>query len=505
MLKYSSRLLFLNSFYNVIGKILPLLVAVITMPILIHKMGLERFGILALIWTFIGYFGVFDLGVGRATTKFTAEYLARNQTSEISHVIWTSWWLLAALGVIGGVTAFLFIPILTERMLNIPTSLMTEARCAFLIMSISLPFVFLTAGTRGVLEAQQRFGLINAINIPAGMANFIAPLPIFFFTNSLVPIVVATVFVRFFVCCLFFFFSVTSLPGLSKPCWPAKGYIHTLMAFGGWLSVSNIVGPIMVNMDRFLIGSLMTMAAVAYYVTPFDLVSRLNIITYSLTSVLYPAFSALEAADRNKLEFFFTHSVKYLLIIMLPLIGGLIILAQPLLFFWLGADFAQQSSTVMQILAVGFLINSLAHIPHAALQATGRPDLTAKLHLIELPVYLICLFPLIKILGLPGVALAWTLRVTLDAAFLFWLCCRQGIVPSHILNANLRTWSLMATALCAFWLAGSFSANLLFRVFLLFAFFTIFSIACWRYLITENEKHFLWNKTPGFMQLWARK
>jgi O-antigen/teichoic acid export membrane protein len=41
----------------------------------------------------------------------------------------------------------------------------------------------------------------------------------------------------------------------------------------------------------------------------------------------------------------------------------------------------------MQVLALGVLINSLAQTPFALLQGVGRPDLPAKFHLIELPVY----------------------------------------------------------------------------------------------------------------------
>ena len=47
-----------------------------------------------------------------------------------------------------------------------------------------------------------------------------------------------------------------------------------LLRFGGWMTVSNIVGPLMVTLDRFLIGALISVSAVAYYATPYEVVSQ---------------------------------------------------------------------------------------------------------------------------------------------------------------------------------------------------------------------------------------
>ena len=96
----TNRVVFTNTSFNLLGKILPLLVALITIPILIKQMGLERFGILSLAWMIIGYFGIFDLGVGRATTKFVAEYLTLNKIDELPPLIWTSICLLFGFGLL---------------------------------------------------------------------------------------------------------------------------------------------------------------------------------------------------------------------------------------------------------------------------------------------------------------------------------------------------------------------------------------------------------------------
>jgi len=197
-----------------------------------------------------------------------------------------------------------------------------------------------------------------------------------------------------------------------------------LLRFGGWMTVSNIVSPLMVTMDRVLIGALATMTAVAYYATPYEVVTKVLIIPGALVSVMFPAFSTSFAHDRERTARLYSRCVKYIFLILFPAVVVTVGLARSGLTLWLGADFAQHSYRVLQWLAVGVLLNGLATIPFALVQGVGRPDLTAKLHLIELPLYLLGLWWLISAYGVEGAAMAWTARVGVDGAVLFGVAHR---------------------------------------------------------------------------------
>jgi O-antigen/teichoic acid export membrane protein len=71
----SGRLLAKNTLWNLLGSGAPLLVAFFAIPKLIAGLGMARFGVLTLAWVVIGYFSLFDLGLGRALTKITSDKL----------------------------------------------------------------------------------------------------------------------------------------------------------------------------------------------------------------------------------------------------------------------------------------------------------------------------------------------------------------------------------------------------------------------------------------------
>jgi O-antigen/teichoic acid export membrane protein len=143
------------------------------------------------------------------------------------------------------------------------------------------------------------------------------------------------------------------------------------------------------------------------------------LIPVALVGVLFPVFSATFAQHSGETARLYQRGVKAVLLGLFPLTLLVVIFAADGLAAWLGGDFPQRSAPVLRMLAIGVFVNGLAHVPFALIQGVGRPDLTAKLHLAELPLYLAGLWLLTTSHGITGAALAWTARVTADAVLLF--------------------------------------------------------------------------------------
>jgi len=190
------------------------------------------------------------------------------------------------------------------------------------------------------------------------------------------------------------------------------------------MTVTNVIGPLMVYLDRFVIGAIVSVAAVAYYATPYEVVIKLLIVPGAILGVLFPAFAASYKRDHDRMVRLFARGTKYIALILFPVVLVITAFAHEGLRWWLGGEFARYSAPVLQCLAVGVFINSIAQMFATLVQGIGRPDLSAKLHLLELPIYLPVLWWVIHAYGILGAAIAWTGRVAMDGVLLLWLSSR---------------------------------------------------------------------------------
>jgi len=268
----------------------------------------------------VGYFSLFDLGLGRALTKLVAEKLGKGLDNETPPLIWTAMSLMTALGVLGAIVVAALSPWLVGGVLKIPTELQPETLIAFYLLAASIPIVISTTGLRGILEAHQCFGLVNAVRIPLGIFTFLGPVAVLPFSNSLVAVVAVLVIARLVSWCAYAVLCLKVEPALRHSVSIHRAMVRPLINFGGWMTVTNIVGPLMVYMDRFLIGAVVSMIAVAYYATPYEVVTKLWIIPGALMGVLFPAFAAALVQDRARAARLFNRSVNYIFLSLFPVV-----------------------------------------------------------------------------------------------------------------------------------------------------------------------------------------
>ena len=333
-----------NTVWNLLGQVAPMGVAWFAIPLLIRQVGMDRFGVLTIAWMVVGYFSLFDLGLGRAMTNLIAQRLGRSRPDDLPSIVWTANGIMAVMGLVGAVALAAISPVLTHTLLKIPLRLQQETLHSLLLLSIAVPLVISTAGFRGILEAQQKFGLLNTVRVPMGIAMFLAPIAVLPFTISLTALIGAIVLARGVFLIAFIALALREMPALRQRFAFDKALLRPLFAFGGWMTVSNVVSPLMVYVDRFLIGSILSLAAVAYYATPFEVATKLLIVPGALVGVMFPAFSVAMAADRIRGAKLYRRAAKYAGLFLFPVSLLLIVFGQNFLQLWLGPDFAAHST-----------------------------------------------------------------------------------------------------------------------------------------------------------------
>jgi len=433
--------------WSLAAQALPAIVGLVTIPFIVRGLGVERFGVLTLAWMVIGYFSLFDMGLGRAVTKLAAEFVVSTERSRFNQLVWTAWYLMLGLGIAGALVLAIIAPWLVRTAIKVPVALQGETLQAFYLLACSIPIVVLTTGFRGVLEAAQHFKLTSLIKIPIGVLTFITPLFVLRFTPNLAAIVLALIIVRLFGALAYAVMCHRAAHVSPTPAPIDRPSARTLLGLGAWMTVSNVVSPLMVSVDRFFIGAFMSIAAVAYYATPFEAITKLLIVPSAIAAVVFPAFSTASVINRERMVVLFRTGLWVLFLSMYPIAFIIVTFAPDLLRLWLGSAFALQSTGALRWLAVGVLMNSLASMPFALLQGIGRSDTTARIHLVEAPLYLVLLVWLINEYGITGAAIAWSARTTLDLALLYWQTAQHLRAATAGWLRNIAIFTLLATGL----------------------------------------------------------
>lgn len=479
--------------WNLFGLCAPMAVALVSIPLFIRGLGAERFGALTLVWMLVGYFGLLDFGMGRAMTQITAESIGMGRAQRIPRIFWTALGMMGLLGLFGTALLALCSDPLATRWLHIPPALRDEVRRSFQVVCVGLPFTVVVTGLIGMLETQQRFRLINLVRVPLGMATFVAPLAVLPFGGGLVAVVAVLIAVRIAEFAIFMGCCLRIIPALRREIVFDRAMVKPLLTFGGWMTVSNVALPLMIHIDRFVVGVARTLTDVAYYANPAEIAVKFLILPRAWVSAMFPPMTMQLARGSPEASVLFGRAVKLLVLVLFPPVLALYTVAPEFLHAWLGEAFAVHSAHILRLLTAGVFVYAMSYLAFSLLQSAGRPDLAARWHLVELPLFVFAALKITDRYGIVGMAVAWGLRGALDVLVLFPLALR--FVPAAR-SAVLRTGGLMVIALAMLPVAvrpPSFALRLATAGGLLAA----FVLLAWFGLLNRDERRWALRRLRG--------
>lgn len=453
-----------NLAWTVLGLVVPTIAALVALPLLTQNLGIEKVGVLSLLWILIGYFTVFDFGIGQALTRDLARLLSENRSAEAPTPIWTAALLSAALSTLFGATLYAAAPHMANIIGAGSPDLEAESATSIRLVALSLPAVAIATSLNGTLAAFQRFELIALARIPNGAFTFLAPLFASSYSENLALAAATLPAVRALYAIFLFVLVLRTVPHLGI-CSFSRRASSRLLGYGGWLSVSGMVGPAIMYIDRFILAITTSPRDVGFYAVPSDTIARIGLLAGAAQQVLFPAFSSESARDPKRALRLLQRSGEVLVSIHAPIAAGLYLFAPELLELWLGHEFSVNSSIVVQLGALALLTSALARGPFTYLASTGQARSVALLHLFEILPYVIALWYFSTKYGLVGAAAVSLSRVCLDAAFLIWLVQRQAQHYAQSAALQLLAISTITVALGA---SSFFGASLFNRSALCF-------------------------------------
>jgi O-antigen/teichoic acid export membrane protein len=435
-----------HTLYNLGGAIAPVLMMLVTVPAYIHLVGEARYGVLSIVWVLTGYFSFFDFGLGRATAYAIARH--KDSSDEMrARTFWTALIVNCGFGIVGGLILLLAAPLLFNHVFNLTPELRAELAPALPWLSLSIPLLTFEGVFTGALTGRERFLLLNVRTIiGTAITQFLPILFVWAISPSLAVALPATILARTISVAMLAAISFKAVPAGFKPMHGGREMMKELLGYGGWVGLSSFLNPLIVNLDRFLIASMLTPQSVAYYVVPYQLVTRASVFSSALSNALFPRLARLDKNEARELAW--TGIRINATLMLIPCMVGILIL-QPFLAIWISPEFAVQSALIGQLIALSLWLNSMALIPFNLLQAQGRPKETTAILVLQVIPFIATAIPAVRVFGIVGAALARNVRSVADVTMLVQ---RAGLLGRTAKLAAPALLLLVATIVTARWL-----------------------------------------------------
>lgn len=399
-----------NTGHNLIAALVPTVVALVTLPLMIAAVGEARYGVIALVTALVGYFGVFDFGLSAATAQRIAA-AGHDDLASRRAIFWTAAGVNLGMGLLAAILVAPAALWFFDQAHLLDPALMAEIRQSLPFIALALPVMLLGGVLRGALQGAGEFAALNRIAVVTGPLGQILPLLVAMYLSPRLPAVLAMLYAVRLVS-LGWQAAIVALR-VTQGWTPhfERDRVKDLLSFGGWVTVSALVDPLLTTIDRFLIGARLGMHVVSWYTVPQQLAQRSLIVPGALVEAMLPRVASGSEAEALAVS---RRGLRAIVAIMTPPFLAGIAFVHPFLALWISPEFAANSALPAQFMLLGCWLNGLGYGCFQHLRARGRPRLIAIAHLIEIPPYLAVLLFAMSHFGLAGAAAAFAFRVLFD-------------------------------------------------------------------------------------------
>lgn len=418
MLEDTSKKIIKNTIFNSAGFFWSYFLGFLLTPYIIHRIGIERFGVWAIANTAINFIIYFDLGISSSFVKYIAEYNAKKDYEMINKVINTglafSLFFCISMSVLFLLSKNFFI-----GLLKFSPELYGDVLFTFfgILTVFIINYVFTVF--KSILHGLQRIDLTNMIFIIVSFPGTIG-LVLFlsqgyglrgYVYNS---VMVALVTVISYAVCAY-----RVLPQIViHPKFFSLEMLKKLWEFGFKVEISNYSEFINKQLDKILLGYFLNLRMVAFY----ELGSKIALTVGTLPAVMLqsiePASSELDAEnDTRALNNLYTRGTKYIVFLAFPLSLFIIMNASSVMHFWMSGLGYEKSALTIQVLMIGyffFLVNSVGRL---VARGMGIPQFEMVSALIILGLNILLSVVLIIIFGFAGALIGTSMSAVIGSSF----------------------------------------------------------------------------------------
>lgn len=349
-----------NMASNLVGWMVPVALNVVAVPLLLHRLGPDAYGLSNLVMVLMGYFSILDMGMDIAGVKLLAEYNAAKDRGSIGRLMSTKLVMYSGAGLIGMISAWLLADVLVTRVFSIPTALRPDAMLVFRLAAVGILATMIVNWSGTAPQGVQRYDMLNGLTVATSCVSTAAGLAVVLCGYGVVAFVLVRVATNVVAALAGFLMVFRLLPGLRLRFRIDREMLRNIFSITVFGFVIKIAGMLAGSVDRTLIAMWVGTAAVAAYSVPLLVTIYLNQITLRMMNFIFPMSSEmLHLGQMAELRAIFVKTSKFCVVVNSIVILPLVVLADRFLTLWVGPRLASESTSTFRVLLLACYLSSL--------------------------------------------------------------------------------------------------------------------------------------------------
>lgn len=420
---------------NLVGKGWVALVSVLFVPFLIRLLGIEAYGLVGFFITLQTILLLLDFGFSITLNRALAACGQAKIGDEVLSLAVTLERVFAGFAILIAVMVVLAAPWLAAHWIVVDKLPLQSVEHAMRLMGVAialqLPFMLYAGGLTG-LGRQPKVNVIIATCVTVRFGGALIVLTVSprlesFFVWQILAVAFQTLWARREF--------RRNLRARSVPSGKNAGVFRNYMRFAASVGMTATLGVVLTQLDKLMLSKLLPLGEYALYMIAWTLSSMLLMLAGPVVTTFFPRLAAEVARVGGDPGATYHTACQMLSVAVMPAGAVLVLLPDEVLMLWIGrSDVAQSVGSLVALLSLGTLLNTLAQLPHALQLAYGRPRLGLYANILSVAVAVPALYFGVKHAGAPGAAWVW---VGLNASYVI-----IGVPLMHrwLLRGHLARW-----------------------------------------------------------------
>lgn len=370
-----------NALFNLFGGVIPAIASLLTVPIIVSRLGEVQYGVFALVTTLVGYFAILDINATAGSIKYLSEHHARKDHRKASEVVTFGASIYVFIGILGALSLWFFAKQLVQHVFHVPAELHAEGVLALRWAAIGFLFGQLQVYLASIPQALQRYDVSGKIESLFGTLVSLSTVLAVLMGGGLVEIMATRVVLSLINCAVLGRAIKALMPEL-RPVRPSRETSSGLLHFSAYGYLSRFASISYINADKLFIGALQDMRALSMYTVPFMLANRVMGLFFRLIHVVFPITSAMAATgNMPQLEKIYIEATRYYTFLNASIVATLMLFSRELLHYWAGNVFGPEAGLILCIVSLAVLLDSLTNLPSLVNDGLGKPRNTGLMAL----------------------------------------------------------------------------------------------------------------------------